>query len=328
MGKRRTNNGRSTEFRDLGFGTSIGKQTRRLINTDGSFNVVRTGGGLGSWSLYQYLITISWWEFSFWVTTVFILFNSLFAFLYMLVGVEHLTGAPLDAYDASLRFLNEFGHAFYFSVQTFTTVGYGSISPIGHAASMLSAFESMFGLLAFALATGVLYGRFSRPSVKIRFSKHAIISPYRKTNSFQFRIVNRRQNQLIELEVTVVLMKYERKGKDVRQKFYPLKLERNRVALFPLTWTIVHPINEESPLFMMTPEQLKETNAEFLILIKGYDDTFAQMVHDRMSYKADDVLFGARFVSAFYTDKKGNLVMEVNKVDLCERAELNVPVVQ
>lgn len=305
------------DFRDLGFGTRISEQTQRLINTDGTFNVKRKGGGIGAIHPFQFLISAKWWQFWTLVLLAYLIINSLFAFVYVLVGVENLSGAP-DSGE-----VRKFLHAFYFSVQTITTVGYGAISPLNDTVSLISSFEALLGLMGFAIASGVLYGRFSKPSAKIRFSKKALIAPYHDINSFQCRIVNRRKNQLIELEAQVFLVKYEKLGHMTQQRFYKLTLEREKISLFPLNWTIVHPIDTNSPLYDLTEEELMANNAEFLILIKGYDDTFAQMVHARYSYKCKDLYWGAKFEPIYHSDKDGMTIVEINKIDTCTQEELN-----
>ncbi len=307
-----------SDFQDLGFGNRLGRVNKRLINKDGSFNVIKKGTGIGSLNLYITLVAIPWWQFILLLVTVYIIVNCLFAFLYVLDGVEHLTGVPQKVHRFS-----KFLQAFYFSVQTFTTVGYGSVSPNGNVANVIASFEAMSGLLGFALATGLLYGRFSKPSAKVAFSDNAIIAPYKDINSFQFRIVNRRKNQLIELSAELVLMCYEEEEGIIQQKFNRLTLERDRVTLFPLTWTIVHPIDEGSPLYKKSFEDYFTINVEFLVIIRGYDETFAQEVHTRYSYKAEDIIWGAKFNKVFYNDEDGNLVVEVDQLNNTYPVSLN-----
>lgn len=309
------------DFQDLGFGNRLGKTTKRLINRDGSFNVIKRGSGLKSMNPYVMLVNMPWWKFILITTTFYILINCIFALLYFLDGVNHLNGIPGRIHDFS-----QFLQAFYFSVQTFTTVGYGSVSPSGNIANFIAAFEALVGLLGFALATGLLYGRFSKPSAKVAFSEHAIIAPYKDLNSFQFRIVNRRKNQLIELSAEVVLMCYEIEDRVIQQNFYRLNLERNRVTLFPLTWTIVHPLDKSSPLYGKSLKDYEQLNTEFLIIIRGYDETFAQDVHTRYSYKVEDLIWGAKFKKVFYNDEDGNLVVEVDQIDETYPATLNPPI--
>lgn len=312
-----------TKFEDLGFGTKISRETRRLINKDGSLNVERTGQGWSDIHGYVFLVTIPWWEFFLWITAGYLTTNLIFAGLYLAVGVEQLSGV-----DQGYTFWEGFAQAFYFSVQTFTTVGYGTLSPVGQGASLIASFEAMVGLLGFALATGVLWGRFSRPSARIGFSQHAIISPYKvaetgeQINSFQFRIVNRRRNQLIDLSVQLTLMSYMKVEGGFKQVFHQLSLERSHVTLFPLNWTIVHPIKGDSPLYGLTLDDLKARHAEFIIVINAFDDTFAQPVHVRSSYRFDEIFWGARFVKIYHEEEDGPIRLEIDKVGLCERAEV------
>ncbi|MEM9984637.1 MAG: ion channel, partial [Bacteroidota bacterium] len=296
---------------DLGFGTKLGRHRERLINKDGSFNVRRIGGGLGAVHPYQVLITLPWWQFWLAITGSYLLLNACFALLYVQLGVEQLSGWEAQP-DRSWG--HQFAYAFFFSVQTFTTVGYGAISPEGLPANLLASLESMIGLLGFAVATGVVFGRFSRPSAKLAFSPRMVVSPYRKVNALMFRMGNRRKNQLINLEVQVTaVMQDERRGK-VKQRFERLKLERERVTLFPLSWTVVHPINQDSPLHGLDAADLDRMRTEILVVVQGYDDTFAQEVHVQTSYRWDEILWGARFVPAFHTNDAGIIVLEVDKL--------------
>ena len=307
------------DFRDLGFGTRISSSTSRLINPDGSFNVRKTGGGVGAIHPFQILISMPWWKFWISILAAYIIINSVFALCYLAVGIQNLSHAP----EPSAAWVDKFAHGFYFSVQTITTLGYGTISPETHITHIISSFEAMLGLMAFALGTGVLYGRFARPSAKIRFSQNALISPYEEETGLMVRIVNRRSNQLIELSAQIFFVIYEQIGENTHQRFYQLPLERNQIALFPLNWTLVHPINKDSPMFGKTREDLIKSNAEFLIIIKGYDDTFAQTVHSRYSYKCDDLIWGAKFEPMYYTDEKGMTVVEIDKIDLWEKKGLS-----
>lgn len=282
------------EFKDLGFGSRVSTQKKRLINKDGSFNVERKGlPFLQSLSLYHSLLEMSWIKFNGCVFLSYITVNLFYACLYVLIGIDHLGGIT------GKTFLDKFLDAFFFSGQTITTVGYGVIHPIGFWASSISLIESMTGLLGFALATGLLYGRFSRPNAKILYSKNAIIAPYRGTTAFEFRIANARKNQLLDVEVLVMLtMRVSEDGITAR-KYTELNLERQKINFFPLTWTIVHPIDENSPLYGLTLDELKEAKAEFFILIRGFDDTFSQSVHSRSSYTADELRGGVKFKNMY-----------------------------
>jgi inward rectifier potassium channel len=195
-----------------------------------------------------------------------------------------------------------------------STVGYGSIFPKGLGAEILSSIEALVGVLGFAVATGLLFGRVSRPSARIGFSTNILVTPYQDATSLQFRVVNLRSNSLMELEVRTLLMLVENNGGEPKRTYKQLHMEREQVLFLPLTWTIVHPIDAESPLWEKTPEELERLQAEFLILIKAYDDTFSQTVLARHSYRHDEIVWGRHFAPAFSVDEDGDLVLEVSKV--------------
>jgi inward rectifier potassium channel len=215
-----------------------------------------------------------------------------------------------DAVTAGGRFLD----AFFFSAHTLTTVGYGSISPKGLGANLTASMEALTGVMGFAVATGLLFGRVSRPSARIGFSERMLISPYQDGQSLQFRVVNRRRNSIMELEARVMLMTVETVEGVARRKYELLRLEREKVLFLPLTWTVVHPIDAESPLWGATAEELARRQAEVLILIKAYDDTFSQTVMARYSYRHDEFVWGKRFAPAFFVGPQGDLVLELKKV--------------
>ncbi|MCY7351112.1 MAG: potassium transporter [Cytophagaceae bacterium] len=303
---------------DLGFGKQITDQTTRLINPDGSFNVRRVNQSFFSrLNLYHRLITMSWRTFILLILGAFFVTNFIFAGLYELLGIEHLAG--VDQSTAWTRFYD----AYFFSAQTLTTVGYGRIAPVGFWTSAVAATESMLGLLTFALATGLLYGRFSRPIAPIRFSERAIIAPYLDTTALMFRIVNERANQLIEINVEVALSLLEDlpNGRRTR-KYYALSLERGKVNFFPLNWTLVHPITEESPLFGKTSEELVYADAEVLILVRATEDTFSQTVYARSSYQARDFEWGVRFKTMYDNQAKGITTLDISKLSDTEPAPL------
>ena len=305
--------------KDLGFGTQVHNLDTRLLNRDGSFNVKRNGGTFWSkLNIFNRLVVCSWGRFFAVVVSFYLILNFIFAGIYEFVGIENLQGADLSSRGS--RFMD----AFFFSSQTLTTVGYGRIAPIGFWASSVAAIESLLGLLIFALATSLLYGRFSKPVAHILYSDKAIIAPYLDVTAFMFRIVNERANQLIDLQVEVAMSILEKQpnGKDVR-RYYALKLERNRVNFFPTNWTIVHPITQESPLFGLSKEELLSRDAEFLILIRATEDTFNQTVHSRISYHAREMLFGAKFKSMVLDADSSSLSdLDLTKLSDIEEVEL------
>jgi inward rectifier potassium channel len=310
-----SNTRREDENRDLGFGAVVaGESRQRLLNRDGSFNVTREGLGLwASLSLYHSLLTMRWWKFLTVVTLSYLLTNIAFATGYMMCGVDALE----NSVNANLG--NGFARAFFFSVETFATIGYGNIAPVGLAPNILMTLESLFGLLGFALATGLLFARFSRPTAQIIFSKTAIMAPYRDVTAFEFRITNARRNQIIELEAKVLFARFEDEGGRNVRRFYPLALERERVTFFPLSWTIVHPIDEASPIYGLTRADMLGSNAEFLILLTGIDETFSQTVHTRSSYRADEVVWNAKFRDVFNRRADAEtLTIDVRRLHLIE----------
>lgn len=284
----------------------------RFIKKDGQFNVRRTGVTWRDSHPYLFLINTGWVSFIAIVTATFLVVNTLFALLYSAIGMEHVKG--IEAPTEWTRFLN----VFFFSAHTLTTVGYGNMYPSGIAANTIAAIESLAGLMAFAIATGLLFGRFSRPSARIGFSKNMVMAPYMDGTSLQFRIVNRRSNNLIELEARLMLSTVEFMGERLQRRYLALPLERSQVLFFPLTWTVVHPIDEASPLYGKTAQDLERLQAEALIMIKGFDDTFGQTVQVRYSYRYDEILWGAKFAPAFEVEENGDLRVEVNRVSAIE----------
>jgi len=305
--------------RDLGFGTQVDNADNRLLNRDGSFNVKRNGGTFWSrLNIFNRLVVCTWERFFLLVISFYLTLNFIFAGIYEVVGIENLQGADLTS--AHSRFMD----AFFFSSQTLTTVGYGRIAPIGFWASSVAAIESLMGLLIFALATSLLYGRFSKPVAHILYSDKAIIAPYLDVTGFMFRIVNERSNQLIDLhtEVAMSISEKQADGK-MNRKYYVLKLERNHVNFFPTNWTIVHAITEESPMFGLGKEELIKADAEFLILIRATEDTFNQIVHSRTSYHAREMVFGAKFTSMVHTLDSGIPSLDLTKLSDYKEIALN-----
>ncbi len=290
---------------------------RRIINKDGSFNVRRTGGQK---HLYLQLISMNWRKFWLVAFCSFLGMNLLFASVYVMLGRENLLGGDPE--------MTPFANAFFFSTQTLTTVGYGHISPRGYATSLTAALEGMFGLMGFAVITGLLYGRISRPSARVVFSRQLVVSPYEGGASLQFRLANSRPNILMDLEAVVLLMTVEKDDQgQLRRKYAELTLERSHVYFFPLTWTVVHPVTATSPLFGKRHEDLVALQAELLILIRSFDDTFSQNVHARHSYRHEEIVWNARFQPAFYFDDRGDMVLELEKLDAIEKLTEPLPVV-
>jgi inward rectifier potassium channel len=293
---------------DPGFTEKYRGDLRRIINPSGEFNVRRRGTTWRDIHPYLFMINASWPVFTVLIFGGFVIANVVFALIYVKIGVEHLQGA--DTSTALSRFLS----AFFFSAQTFTTVGYGRISPDGVLTSLVASLQALLGLMALAIGTGLLFGRFSRPAARLAFSRQMLVAPYQSGASLQFRVANRRSNNLMEVEARVMLSTVEQSDQGPLRKYKYLPLERDLVQFLPLSWTIVHPIDESSPLWGKKPEDLKQHQAEFLITIKAFDDTFFQTVHVRHSYRYEEVVWGARFVPAFEPDAQGEMVLDLGKL--------------
>jgi inward rectifier potassium channel len=293
---------------DPGFTEKYGGDLRRILASGGQFNVRRRGATWRDVHPYLFMINLSWPVFAAVIFAGYVIANLVFAFVYLAIGIDHLQGA--DTSTALSRFLS----AFFFSAQTFTTVGYGRISPDGLLSNLVAAFQALLGLMAFAVATGLLFGRFSRPVARLAFSRQMVVAPYQGGTSLQFRIANRRSNNLMEIEAQVLMMTVEPSDRGLLRRYKSLTLERNSVQFLPLTWTIVHPIDETSPLWGLTVDHLARQQAEFLILIKAYDDTFFQTVHVRHSYRYEEVTWGVRFVPAFVADTRGEMVLDLKRL--------------
>jgi inward rectifier potassium channel len=275
--------------REIGFGSKVYGSRVRMINPDGTTNVRKRGRGwFRPYDIYQKLILMPQTHFAGGVVLVYLIVNLVFSSAYMLAGMESLAGVT------GTTLTEQFLDAFFFSAQTVTTLGYGRIAPVGALASSIAAFESLLGLLGFALATGLLYGRFSRPNARIKFSDMAVLAPYEGKSGFMFRMVNERTSELIEAEVQVMLSYIDLAAG--KRDFDILPLEISKINLFAMSWTIVHAIDEESMLWGKDEKYLETIDAEFIILVKAFDDSFGTVVYQRRSYKFWEVLRGKKFV--------------------------------
>src|SRR5215472_17220448 len=236
---------------DPGFTNQVSGVLRRAINQDGSFNVRRRKTRWRDFHPYLYLITIPWAPFFGLIFGAYFVVNIGFAMLYLMLGPSASLGS--QAQTGWDHFLD----SFFFSAHTLTTVGYGSLAPRGTAANLLAALEALIGLMGFAVATGLLFGRVSKPSARIGFSEKMLLAPYHGGSSLQLRIVNLRPNILMELEATILLMTVEGPPGKALRRYQQLVLEREKIYFLPLTWTIVHPIDDNSPLRGLTAADLK-----------------------------------------------------------------------
>jgi inward rectifier potassium channel len=295
---------------DVGLSKSYDHETRRIINKDGTFNVTRKGVRNQG---FQTLISMPIGRFLFWVSIAYLVINIAFAFVYLVLGTEHLQFA------GKAGSFSPFLKALYFSMQTFTTVGFGSIIPLNDATNFVSGMQAMSGWMFFAVATGIIYSRFSKPTARLLFSDRALISPYEDGEALMFRVVNRRPNVLMEMEASVLLVMDVDKSEQVSRKFYNLDLETSSITFFPLSWTIVHPLQGTSPIKNIGIEELVKRKAEILILLKGFDETFGQNIRLRFSYTADEIVSNAKFIRNFEVTKNGQIELDIEAVHSFEK---------
>ncbi len=295
------------ENNDFGLGSKI-SESHQIVNPDGTFNVTREGKHY--WSPYHSLVGISWPFFLLIVLFAFIGINVFFGFLFLLTGLETISGL-----EPSGSFLEDLANTTFFSIQTFTTLGYGTMSPNGFWSHMIASLDSLIGLMAFALVTGLIFARFAKPKAQILVSKNAIIAPYQDGESFQFRIVNKRKNKIVDLEAIVLFTCLEKHGTEIRRSYHTLSLERDNVALFPLNWTVVHPITKKSPLYKRSEADLRRMNGEFIVKIKGYDETYAQLVHLNCSFSTQSLIWGVRFKKMYFDVPGEGVVLHLDKID-------------
>lgn len=289
---------------------------KRAVNRDGNFNVRRTNANWRDSHPYLFLVRVSWPKFIAIVISTFLVLNLLFALLYLAVGISNLKNASAPTA------LETFQNAFFFSAHTLTTVGYGNMWPIGPWSNFVAVAESLLGVLGFAIATGLMFGRFSRPSARFGFSDKALIAPYMGGTSLQFRVANRRSNNLINVEARLLVMRVEICDGVPIRRFASLDLERDEVLFFALTWTVVHPITESSPLWGKTARDLESDQTEIIILMQGFDDTFGQNVHARYSYRYDEISWGERFLPAFEVEASGDLLIDLERLGAATAAPL------
>lgn len=311
-------NSKAKSDNTTGFGINATNYGGRFINKSGNANVKKSGIDLlDSISWYHTMLNIPRWKFMFIIVSFYFTVNLLFAEIYFLIGVEHLNGIH------ALSSLDKFGQAFFFSIQTFTTVGYGHISPSGFLTSFVASVEALFGLLSFAIVTGLFYGRFSKPKAFIRFSENALIAPYQNGTALMLRMTPFKNTNLTEAEAKITLgMTIEEEGKMVN-KFYTLDLEMAKVNTLSLSWTLVHPITENSPLYNFTKEDFKNNIGEIIVYVKAFDDMFSTSVIKRTSYTFSEITFGAKFNPMFSRSHDENkTILHIDKLNSFERVEL------
>jgi inward rectifier potassium channel len=297
---------------DTGFGNNAKDYGGRFINRDGSFNLRKEG--LPFWmrfSIYHSLINWPRWKFFGIIVLFYFSINLLYTLIYWIIGPDQFQGM------IATQPWTKFKELFFFSTETFTTVGYGRVNPTGDAANIVAAIESMNGFLSFALATGLMYGRFSRPQAYLAFSENAFITPYQGKTGLMFRFAPYKDNHTltnVEIKVNAGLTVQENDNSVF--KFYDLDLERNHVDSLPMNWTVVHPIDEKSPLNGFSLEDMKASDLEIYVLVRGFDDAFSNNVLQRTSYTYEEIYFKRKFVQMYRESENGKTtILELNKLN-------------
>ncbi|WP_294299306.1 ion channel [uncultured Chryseobacterium sp.] len=298
-----------------GFGDNA---SGRFINKDGLPNVSRKGMNIfNRFSWYHTMLDLSTFQFLSYLVIAYILVNIFFAFIYYLIGVEHLTG--IDKSNP----INEFIDVFFFSSQTFTTVGYGRIAPVGFTASLVATFEAFLGLLTFAIATGLFYGRFSRPRAYLKFSDIAVIAPFKETSTLMFRLAPYKNNALTDADVIVSAAIEVMENGLPKSKFYQLKTQLSKINSLALNWTVVHVIDEDSPFNGFSEDDFKNTDIEIIVHIRAFDEVFSNTVVQRTSYISREIVYGAKFKPMYYPDKQNrSTILDLDKINEYQKAGL------
>lgn len=302
---------KNKSINNTGFDNTTGNSSGRVINKDGSSNIIKTGNTYFSRiSLFHTLINMNIWNFILLALSGFIITNGFFACIYFLIGVEQI------GVSTKLSVMDQLLDCFFFSAQTVTTVGYGVMHPQTIATNALATFESLFGWMAFAVLTGLIYGRFAKPKAYLLFSKNALICPYKNGNALMFRMAPYKNNTLTEAEVLLNITFRIHENDKIVNKFLSLKVEMSKISTLSLNWTIVHAIDESSPLYGMCKEDYEINQTELMVFVKAFDEHFSNTVQQRTSYTWEDMVHGARFVQMFRrSDDKKTTILELDKID-------------
>lgn len=304
---------------ETGLTTNSALTGGRYFEKDGNPNLhVKGMRLLDRFSPYHTMLSISNGKFFIVVISFFIGINLLFALIYLAIGLNHLNG--LNATTNT----EKFGEAFFFSAQTFTTVGYGRINPIGFGASFVASLEALTGLMSFALVTGLLYGRFSRPKAYLRYSKNILFAPFRGGTALMLRFVPYTKNYLVNVEarITTALRVADDDG-SLKTRFFNTPLDISKANTLASNWTLVHEINENSPLYNLTKEDMANAQVEIIVFVQGFDETFSNTVISRTSYHYSEFIYGAKFLPMFHPiGNNTSTVLHLDKLDDYTEAEL------
>jgi len=294
---------------DTGFSTTGVINGSRFINRDGTYNLRKTGWPFWDrFSIFYTMISLPLWQFITIIVSFFFVINLVYTSIYYLIGPSEFIGFMATTKGGIFKEL------YFFSTETFTTVGYGRVNPVGDAANLVAAVEAMSGFLSFALATGLIYGRFARPRAHLAFSDHALVSPYRDKLGLMFRFACYKENHaLTDVSVQVNLAMLIQENGEARYRYYELPLERSKIENMPMNWTVVHPIDDKSPLKGFAEEDLQAADLELYVLVRGFNEVYGNFVLQRTSYTWQEIRFNRKFIPMYQETPKGT-VLELHKL--------------
>jgi inward rectifier potassium channel len=297
---------------DTGFGNNASNYGGRFINRDGTFNLRKEGiSFINRFSIYHNMLTLPRWKFALLILLFYFVINLIYTSIYLLIGIDQLQGVIATTH------WGKFKEAYFFSTETFTTVGYGRVNPVGDGANFVASIEAMTGFLSFALATGLMFGRFARPRAYLLFSDRALISPYKEGSALMFRFASYKDNHtLTDVEIRVNIGLQVQEDGATMYKYYDLILERTKVESLPMNWTVVHPIDEKSPLLGFGTEDMKASDVEIYVLIRGFDDVYSNFVQQRTSYTYEEIQFNKKFIPMYRESDDGRTtILELHKLN-------------
>jgi inward rectifier potassium channel len=302
---------------DTGFGSQSNSAVGRFINRDGSFNLRKEG--IPVWervSIYHTLLNLPSWKFFFAIILIFVSINLAYTLIYLALGAHEFQGI------LGTSKWQVFKEIYFFSTETFTTVGYGRVNPVGDGVNLVASIEALNGFLYLAVFTGLIYGRFSKPIAFLKFSDHAVIAPYKDKMGLMFRFASfKNMHTLTDVEVKANLALLVPEDGKATYKFYELTLERSQIQNLPMNWTVVHPIDADSPLLGLNEEDIKTADVEIYVLVRGFDDVFSNFVLKRTSYTWEEILFNRRFVP-MYRETGNTTVLELQKLNTTVPADV------
>lgn len=299
---------------DLGFGRVVANAVRgRFLSREGVPTSRKYGlGAQRAERFYLLALNARWPQFLAWLVGSLLLINGVFALAYRALGPAALAGTE------ALGLADPFLRAFAFSIGVFTTTGTDGVHAVGATAHWLVIAESIFGVIYFVGASGMVIARLTRPRMRLRFSESAIVAPYEGGRGLMFRMVNERPGDLSDVRVRVTLVWFEYFDGVRERNFHELELERDSVELFTLHWTVVHPITATSPLRGITPEALAASEAEFVISVSAHEETFSTRVRTRASYLWEDVRWDVKFASIFTSAPDDVIAIDVERLSRTE----------